>query len=170
MFGSSDFNKKMRCCMRPIRLTRFTARYVPRRRLDCLCLGKPVQHHEERSGQTVYHFRPGQVFGVVWWRRHPDDRQHRAVAIVEALGRDQPGHELPGIQAAVAVHAIVDQDGPAGQDGAVDALLDLIQELKQRGHEPEKLPSNYWTEAVHQILLRPALSDCLTDERIPCGI
>ena len=93
-----------------------------------------------------------------------------AVAIVEALSRDQAGHELPGIEAAVAVHAIVDQDGPAGQDGAVDALLDLIQELKQRGREPEKLPSNYWTEAVHQILLRPAFSDCLADERIPCGI
>jgi hypothetical protein len=117
----------------------------------------------------VYHFRPGQIFGVVWWRRYPDDRQHRAVAIVQALGDDQTGHELPSIHTAVAVHAIVDQHGPAGQDGAVDLLLDLIQDLKHRGQKLEKLPPAYWTEAVHRIMLHPALSDSLAGERIPCA-
>ncbi len=155
--------------MRPICLTRFVARYVPRSRLVSLCFGTPANHHDERKGRSVYHFRPGQVFGVVWWRRYPDDRQHRAVAIVQALGSDQTGHELPSIHTAVAVHAIVDQHGPAGQDGAVDLLLDLIQDLKHRGQKLEKLPPAYWTEAVHRILLHPALSDSLAGERIPCA-
>lgn len=155
--------------MRPIRLTRFVARYVPCSRLDGLCFGAPTNHHEERKGRSVYHFRPGQIFGVVWWRRYSDDRQHRAVAIVQALKPDQTGHELPGIHTPVAVHAIVDQHGPAGQDGAVDLLLDLIQDLKQRGQHLEKLPPTYWTEAVHHILLHPALSDSRLGEIIRCA-
>jgi hypothetical protein len=64
----------------------------------------------------------------------------------------------------------VDQHGPAGQDGAVDLLLDLIQDLKHGGQKLEKLPPIYWTEAVHRILLHPALSDSLAGERIPCAI
>ncbi len=155
--------------MRSIRLTRFVTRYVPRSSLDGLCFGAPANQHEEREGHSVYHFRPGQIFGVVWWRRYPEDRQHRTVAIVQALGIDQSGHELPGIHSAVAVHAIVDQHGPAGQDGAVDLLLDLIEDLKLRGRKPEKLPPSYWTKAVHDILLQPILSDSLLGERIPCA-
>ncbi len=155
--------------MRSIRLTRFVARYVPRSSLDGLCFGAPANQPAEREGRSVYHFRPGQIFGVVWWRRYPEDRQHRAVAIVQALGSDQTGHELPGIHSAVAVHAIVDQHGPAGQDGAVDLLLDLIEYLKRRGQEPEKLPPSYWTQAVHHILLHPAISNSLLGERIPCA-
>ncbi len=149
-----------------MRLTRFVSRYVPCHRLDSLCFGKPSMHHEESRGRSVYHFHPGQIFGVFWWRRHVDDRQHRAVAIVQALGNDQMGHELPGIHAAVAVYAIVDQHGPAGQDGAVDLLLDLIQDLRERGRKPEKLPAVFWTDAVHHILLHPVLSDSLAGERI----
>lgn len=155
--------------MSPTRLTRFVARYVPRSRFDGLCFGTPTNHHEKRKGHNVYHFRPGQIFGVVWWRRYPDDRQHRAVAIVQALARDQVGHELPGIHTAVAVHAIVDQHGPAGQDGAVDMLLDLIEDLKSGGQDPERLSPDYWTNAVHRILLHPALSDSMAAERIPCA-
>ena len=155
--------------MRSIRLTRFVAHYVPRSRFDGLCFGTPAHQHEERRGRTIYHFLPGQIFGIVWWRRHPDDRQHRAVAIVQALGQEQTGHELPGIHTPVAVHALVDQHGPAGQDGPVDQLLDLIQDLKHRGPEPESLPPTYWAETVHRILLRPVLSDSLAGECIPCA-
>jgi hypothetical protein len=150
-------------------LTRFVSRHVPRSSLDGLCFGAPVNQDEEREGRNVYHFRPGQIFGVFWWRRYPEDRQHRAVAIVQALGNDQTGHELPSIHSAVAVHAIVDQHGPAGQDGAVDLLLDLIEDLKLRGQEPEQMPPSYWTEAVHHILLHPTLSDSPFGERIPCA-
>jgi hypothetical protein len=106
------------------------------------------------------------MFAVLWWRRRPNDRQHRAVAVVQALDGDQTGHELPGIHHAVAVHAIVDQHGPAGQDGAVDLLLDLIQDLKHRGRKLEKLPATFWTDAVHRILLYPVRSDSLTVEKI----
>jgi len=154
--------------LRPICLTRFVSRYVPRSRLDGLCFGTPANHHEERKGCTVYHFRPGQIFGVLWWRRYPDDRQHRAIAIVEAIGSGQTGHELPSIHSPVTVHAIVDQHGPAGQDGAVDLLLDLIQDLKQRGQNPAELPPTYWPKVVHLILLHPALSDSTAGGRVAC--
>jgi hypothetical protein len=69
----------------------------------------------------------------------------------------------------VAVLAIVDQHGPAGQDGAVDLLLDLIEDLKHGGQDPEKLPPTYWARTVHHILLQPAVSDSLAGESIPCG-
>jgi hypothetical protein len=62
---------------------------------------------------------------------------------------------LPGIHSAVAVHAIVDQHGPAGQNGTVDLLLDLIEDVKARGEDPAKLPPKYWTKVVHRILLHP---------------
>jgi hypothetical protein len=152
--------------MHPVRLTRFVSRYVPCHRLDSLCFGSPAIQHPEARGHSVYHFHPGQMFAVLWWRRHPNDRQHRAVAVVEALGTDQMGHELPGIHHAVAVHAIVDQHGPAGQDGAVDLLLDLIQDLKNRGKRLETLPAKFWTDAVHRILLYPVLSDSPTIEKL----
>lgn len=145
--------------MRSVHLTRFISRYVPRSSLDALCFGQPVKQHEDRDGRQVYHFRPGQVFGVVWWRRYSDDRQHRAVAIVEALGRDQAGHELPSIRSVVALHAIVDQHGPAGQDGAVDLLLDLIDDLKRQGQKLEEFPPAYWTDAVLHILLHVPFGD-----------
>jgi len=156
--------QRRRQILRPVSFTRFVSRYVSHRRLDSLCFGVPTLHHEERNGRGVYHFRPGQIFGVAWWRRYGNDRQHRAVAIVEALAADQPGHELPSIHAPVAVHAIADQHGPAGQDGAVDCLLDIIEDLKRRGKKLEQLPPSFWTEAAHKILLHPLLADSSTAE------
>jgi hypothetical protein len=155
--------------MRPARLTQFIACFVPRSRLDGLCFGTPTHHHPQRQGRTVYHFCSGQIFGVVWWRRCLDDRQHRIFAVVQALGNRQAGHELPGIKKAVAVLAIVNQDGPAGQDGAVDLLLDLVEDLKHRGQKPEHLPPIFWIDAVHRILLSPIRSNSLAAEKILCA-
>ena len=154
--------------MRSTRLTRFIARYVPGSSFDNLCFGDPVEERVERKDRQVYHFRPGQIFGVVWWRRNADGDQHRALAVVQALPHDRIGHDLPGIHAGVAVHAMVDQHGPAGQDGAVDLILDLIQEMKSRGQNPAALPPTYWTETAHHILLCPTLSYSLAGERMAC--
>jgi hypothetical protein len=156
--------------LRAIRLTRFVSRYVSHCSFDGLCFGAPAHHHEERERRGVYHFHPSQVFGVLWWRRYPHDRQHRALAIVQALGADEAGHELPGIHGHVAVHGIVDQYGPAGQDGSVDLLLDLIHDLKLRGREVETLPPSFWTEAVHHILLLHARSHSTASEEVACAI
>jgi hypothetical protein len=52
----------------------------------------------------------------------------------------------------------------AAQDGAVDCLLDLIEDLKRRGKKLEQLPPLFWTEAAHKILLHPLLSDSSTAE------
>jgi hypothetical protein len=108
------------------------------------------------------------MFGVVWWRRYSEDRQHRALAVVEALPAGQVGHVLPGIEPSVTVHAIVDQHGPGGQDGAVDQLLDVIHDLKHRGQNPAALPQSYWTEIVHQILLCQTPFDSFADESMAC--
>jgi hypothetical protein len=53
---------------------------------------------------------------------------------------------------------MVDQHGPAGQGGAVDVLLDLIQDLKLRGRKVETLSPSYWIEAVRHIQLQPVRS------------
>ncbi len=154
--------------MHPNRLTRFESRYVAGSLIDCLCFGDPVNHHEEGNRRTAYHFRPGQIFGVVWWRKYSEDRQHRALAVVEALPSGHAGFTLPGIQPAVSVHAIVDQHGPSGMDGAVDQLLDVIHDLKHRRKNPATLPSSYWPETVHQILLCQTPFDSYADEGFIC--
>lgn len=138
--------------MRRTQLTHFTSTSIPHSRVDALSFGTPVSSYR-KHGRTVYQFRPGQIFGVVWWRHCADDRQHRAAAIVQAIDSHYAGRHMPGIQKPVAVHAIVDQHGPAGQDGAVDLLLDLIEDLKRRGRKPEQLPLTYWAEASLRILL-----------------
>jgi hypothetical protein len=144
--------------LRSIRLTRFVSRHIAHSSFDFLCFGAPACQHEEPGRLSVYHFHPSQIFGVFWWRRHSPDRQHRVIAIVEALAVDQVGYEVPGVNAPVAVHAIVDQHGPAGQGGAVDVLLELIQDLKMRGRKAETLSSSYWIEAVRHIQLQPVRS------------
>jgi hypothetical protein len=155
--------------LRSIRLTRFVSRYVSHSSWDGLCFGAPAHHHEEHERRSVYHFHPSQIFGVLWWRRCSEDRQHRALAIVQAVSADEAGHELPGIHGGVAVHAIVDQYGPAGQDGSVDRLLDLIDDLKLRGRKIETLPPSFWIEAVHHILLHHARAHSKSSERISCA-
>ena len=151
--------------MRRTQLTHFTATSIPHLRIDALSFGAPVCSYR-KHGRTVYQFRPGQIFGVVWWRHCADDRQHRAAAIVQALASKKVGRHMPGIHEAVAVHAIVDQHGPAGQDGAVDLLLDLIQDLKHRGQKPEQLPLAYWAVASIRILLGPPQNS--DGKEIPC--
>jgi hypothetical protein len=71
----------------------------------------------------------------------------------------ETGSLLPGIQPGVAVHAIADQHGPAGQDGAVDQLLEVIHDLQARGHNPAEVPASFWKQTVHQILLCQTLSE-----------
>lgn len=142
--------------MRSNRLTRFVARYVPGSMADCLCFGEPVHQHDEPnppSRRTVYHFRPGQLFGILCWRRYPLDYQHRLLAVVEATSAGRGGQLLPGIYPGVKVHTIVDQQGPAGQEGSVDQLLDLIQDLKEHGQNPAELPPSFWTQTGNDVLL-----------------
>jgi len=138
-------------------LTRFIARYDPGALVHCLCFGHPHEHHEQRSRKSVYEFRPGQLFAIVRWRRDGEDRQHRSLAILEAASdREQwvPCVDLvPGVDPPPIVHAMVDQHGPAGQGGAVDALLDLIEDLKHRQQEPARLSAKFWRTTAHRILL-----------------
>jgi hypothetical protein len=87
--------------LRSIRLTRFVSRHIAHSSFDFLCFGDPACQHEEPGRLSVYHFHPSQIFGVFWWRRHASDRQHRVIAIVEALAVDQGGYEVPGVNAPV---------------------------------------------------------------------
>jgi len=134
-------------------LTRFVAERVPGSRANSLCFGDAVSHRAGRNGRVSHYFRPGQLFGVVWRRQYAQDRQHRTFAVLESLPAGKSGQILPGIQPAVAIHALVRQHGPAGQDEAVDRLLDLIEELKCRGRNPAEMSAAFWTEATQRLLL-----------------
>lgn len=152
------------------RLIRYVTRYVPGCRINCLCFGVPEVHQHQGVHRSVYQFRPGQIFGAVWWRRQDEDRQHRTIAIVEAVHHDREGMELPDIHGRIAVHAMVDQHGPAGQAGAVDLLLDVIEDLKLRRRDPAQFPADYWRTMAHRILLcQPSLqphSSALEEEPV----
>lgn len=139
--------------MRPDQLTRFSARHVAGSKADCLCFGDLVRRQVERNGHAIHCFRPGQMFGVVWWRRYSPDRQHRTLAIVEALPIGNVGRVLPGIHPGAAVHVLVRQYGPAGQDEAVDRLLDLIEDFKHRGRNPAEMAAAIWIDAAQELLL-----------------
>ena len=139
--------------MRLDHFTRFVAERVAGSINDCLGFGDPVRRQVDRNGRTVYDFRPRQIFAVVWSRRFPGDRQHRTLAIVEALPPGRSGRVLPGIHPGVVMHVVVRQHGPAGQDEAVDQLLDLIEELKRRKDNPAQMPAAFWIDAAQELLL-----------------
>jgi hypothetical protein len=67
-----------------------------------------------------------------------------------------PGHvqaePVGNVQPNAIVHVFIDQYGPAGVDGSVDQLLDLIQNFKVRGIEPERVSARYWRCTAHRIL------------------
>ena len=136
--------------------TRFVASHVAGSSFDGLCFGDPVRQ-VVRKQHTNYYFRPGQIFAVLWWRRYSQDRQHRTLAVAEALPAEQTGCILPGVDRAVAVHALVPQHGPAGQDGTVDQLLDLIEDFKSNGTNPTKFPAEFWPQTVRDLVLGPML-------------
>lgn len=136
--------------------TRFVASHIAGSSFDGLCFGDPVRQVVQKHITTSY-FRPGQVFAVLWWRRYSQDRQHRTLAVAEALPAERTGCILPGVDRAVAVHALVPQHGPAGQDGAVDQLLDLIEDFKSNGTNPTKFPPEFWRQTVRDLLLGPML-------------
>lgn len=154
--------------MRSVHLTRFVSRHVAGSRADSLCFGDPVRRQISRNGNVSYCFRPCQLFAVVWWRHCSPNRQHRTLAILEALPPAKVGCVLPGIHPGVAVHVLVRQHGPAGQDEAVDCLLDLIGELKNRGINPANMPVSFWIEAAQQILLYQRPLESFDVEGIAC--
>jgi hypothetical protein len=153
------------------RLIRYVTHYVPGQRFNCLCFGLSELLQHSGSRPSVYHFRPGQIFAPIWWRREDDDRQHRTLAIVEALHHEEEGQELPDIRGKIAIHAMVDQHGPAGQAGAVDMLMDLIEDLKHRQRNPAGFTAEYWRSMVHRIMLcQPSLQprSGTVDEELLC--
>lgn len=138
--------------MRADTVTRFVAQRRRGSLVHCLCFGVPAKR-KRNGNHEVFHFLPGQLFAVVRWRRHSEDRQHRSLMIVEAGGDPKAGCNIPGIHPSPIVHAMVDQHGPAGQGGAVDQLLDLIQDIKSRGDHPEQFAAKYWRAVAYRILL-----------------
>ena len=140
----------------PSELTRFVATHVAGSSFDGLCFGEPARQ-VNRKGHTVYYFRPGQIFAVLWWRRYSEDRQNRTLAVVEALPPNKTGRVLPGIDRAVTVHALVPQHGPAGTDGPLDQFLDYIEDFKSNGVNLTKFPAEFWPQTVQDLLFSPMM-------------
>ena len=153
--------------MRSDQLTRFIARHVAGSMADCLCFGDPVRRQLGRKARAIYYFRPGQIFAVVWWRRYSPDRQHRTLAIVEALPAGNGSHSA-GHPSRRRGPCPRPQHGPAGQDEAVDRLLDLIEDLKQRGRNPAEMPAAFWTDTVQELLLSQVPLELFGMEGVVC--
>jgi hypothetical protein len=143
---------RLRCFMRRALLTHFTATTNPHVRIDALCFGTPARSYHQR-GRTIHEFRPGQIFGVVWWRWYAGDQQHRTLAILEVPRARGEGDSVLDVQPAVIVHVFMDQYGPAGQERSVDHMLDLIHNIRDRGIEPATIAAKYWRRASRRILL-----------------
>jgi hypothetical protein len=140
--------------------TRLFAYDQPGQRICRLCFGCPVEQRQvQHSGyiQTIHEFLPTQLFGVVWWNRRSDGEQHRALAVVEALETTRLsiriGMKIPDVSAKVLVHTMLEQRGPAGGGGPVDQFLMLLDQIRDSGSQPEKLPSIIFQMIGHKIRL-----------------
>lgn len=125
--------------------------------LGRLAFGRPVS--EDRVAgtagtDTIYHFLPGELFCLVWWRRRPRGGQQWVLAVLEAPRTPGSGLSLPDTHPAVVVHAMVEQPFAAGQDGSVDRMLELIQTTRESGADPSRLPARYWQDAAWRIVFR----------------
>jgi hypothetical protein len=118
---------------------------------------------------NIYEFLPGQVFGIVWWKRDREDRQHWALAVAEAVPRSHIGYYLPNLSSGVLVHAMLDQHGPAGQGGSVDRFLHLLEQLKRENKDPTQIAPVVYRILSHHILLdqQYAISTVLQCLRYP---
>ena len=136
-------------------LTRVLTIDRPRRAISVLAFGMPFSEDrgaDETGIETVRLFSPGALFCIVWWRRFGRRRQHRTLAVLEAAPGHVQAEPVGNVQPNAIVHVFIDQYGPAGVDGSVDQLLDLIQNFKVRGIEPERVSARYWRCTAHRIL------------------
>lgn len=130
--------------------------------LTRLSFGRPIREQSinSHSGiEVIYHFQPGELFGLVWWKRKKNGRQHWILAILEAPCVPGLGQVIPDIYPAVLVHVIVDQHVPAGYEGNVDHLLYQIQRIRDRGIDPSRLPARYWQEVAIHIVYHGTLPE-----------
>ena len=142
----------------------------PGQRICRLCFGSPVAERKvQHDGyvETIHDFFATQRFGVVWWKRRSDGSQHRVLAVLEALETPTIGVKVPDVSNKVLVHALIEQDGPAGADGPVDGFLQILDQIRDGGNVPDKLPSILFSMLGHQI----QISQCFQDGcvRIPRG-
>ena len=115
----------------------------PGRRICRLCFGNPIKQRQvQRPGyvETIHDFLPTQLFGVVWWNRRSEGQQHRMLAVLEAVETSKIGTRMPDVSVKVLVHTMLQQDGPAGSDGPIDRFLLLLEQIRDSGSEPGKLP------------------------------
>ena len=117
-----------------------------------LCFGHPL-----RVRHGVYRFLPGDVFAVIRHLWLPDGRQHHTLAVVQALSHGAEGMIVPNVWPAVDIYAVVDQSGPAGQDGNFDRFLQFIQAIGRLGVDMSEVNPNYWRQASHRLMLRQRL-------------
>ncbi|MEM6457836.1 MAG: DUF2840 domain-containing protein [Planctomycetota bacterium] len=141
-------------------------------RVDRVCFGRPVtisRRHRPRTGgssapaETLIRFAPDQCFGLVRWRRDPAGGQRRVFVVLQAIPRPT-GHRrdnldlntsrlrLPDIDPEVKIHLLLEQLGPAGSDGVVDRMLDLIGELNGRRIDVASLKPSYFREVAHRLM------------------
>lgn len=127
--------------------TRLTACYAKNRVVVRLRFGRPGLIRWEAPNVTHYWFRPGELFGIVWWARLSPRRQIACFAVAEAIDIGQQGHVLPGIHPAVRVHAFLVARPVRDDRRAVDRADALIGRIERAGIEPEDVPASYYRAA-----------------------
>lgn len=127
--------------------TRLTACYAKKRLVVRLRFGRPARIQWAAPNVTHYWFRPGQLFGVVWWARLSPRRQVACLAVVEAVEIGEHGHALPGIHPAVRVHAFLSARAVGKDRRVVDRADALIGRIEHAGIEPEDVPASYYRAA-----------------------
>lgn len=142
--------------MLPPPLTRVLTRDRLRNSIAMLAFGIPFSEDRitaDSGTEIVRLFSPGSIFCIVWWRRLSHNRQHRTLTILEAPRERGSGDAVPDVHPAAIVHVFMDQYGPAGQERSIDQMLDLIQNIRDRGIEPANVTARYWRRASRRILL-----------------
>lgn len=137
-------------------LTRVITRDRLSHSITVLAFGTPFSEDRiaSTSGtETVRLFSPGAIFCIVWWRRLSHNRQHRTLTILEAPHARGDGEAVMDVHPAAIVHVFMDQYGPAGQERSIDQMLDLVQNMRNRGIDPAQVTARYWRLAGQRILL-----------------
>ena len=137
------------------RWTEFVAQDRPGK-IDRLCFGRPdeiLYRGGADAEEQVCRFRPGQRFGVVWWRRYPDRSQKRTLMIAEATpAYPHPTLQLPGIRNAVTIYLMLEQLGPSGRDGVIDRFLDLLSLIRRQQLDPARVVPDYYQQLAYRIM------------------
>ncbi|MCU0839877.1 MAG: DUF2840 domain-containing protein [Rhodospirillales bacterium] len=138
-----------------------------------LRFGHPVADEDIDRRRAILRFRPGQVFGFVWWEANAFGTQAWAFAVCEAVEPPADAYGLPNVRPGAAVHlyAAGRSQGRHGSSrqvkrtvGPVERALALIDRLEADGFDPALVAPAYYRAAASRLALRRPVRPLGRDE------